>query len=86
MSLAISLTLISSRYRSSMETLYENEIVPAIHQGLCGAILTQLSDVEDETNGLLTYDRQKEKVSEDRMKTVAEKLYSAFEKTNHPKN
>ena len=27
-------------------------------QGLSGAIYTQLSDVEDETNGLFTYDRR----------------------------
>ena len=37
--------------------LYDTQIKPYIKQGLCAAIYTQLSDVEDETNGFLTYDR-----------------------------
>ena len=48
---------------SALVALYENEIAPLIRNGLCGAILTQLSDVEDETNGILTYDRKAEKIS-----------------------
>ena len=38
--------------------LYKEEILPMIDKGLCAAIYTQLSDVEDETNGILTYDRE----------------------------
>ena len=38
--------------------LYEKEILPMIDKGLCAAIYTQLADVEDETNGILTYDRE----------------------------
>lgn len=41
-------------YRS----LYENEILPAKKQGLCAAVYTQLTDVEDELNGLISYDRR----------------------------
>ena len=41
-----------------MSRLYEKEILPMIDKGLCAAIYTQLSDVEDETNGILTYDRE----------------------------
>ncbi len=37
--------------------LYETQIIPYTKKGLCAAIYTQLSDVEDETNGFLTYDR-----------------------------
>ena len=37
--------------------LYRREIIPAKAQGLCAAVYTQLSDVEDEQNGILTYDR-----------------------------
>lgn len=49
--------------------LYENEIIPAIkEQGLNAAVLTQVSDVEDETNGLLTYDRKVLKVNKDFLK------------------
>lgn len=41
-----------------MRKLYENEVLPLAGKGLCAAIYTQLSDVEDETNGILTYDRE----------------------------
>lgn len=37
--------------------LHEEEIVPAIGAGLSATVYTQLTDVEDELNGLLTYDR-----------------------------
>lgn len=54
--------------------LYEKEIIPNIEKGLCGAIYTQLSDVEDEINGLVTYDRHEIKVSKEKMLSIAEKL------------
>ena len=38
-------------------------------KGLCAAIITQVSDVEDETNGLLTYDRRF-KFPPDKYKTI----------------
>ena len=61
-------------FEDGIEKLYMEEIVPAIEKGLCGAILTQVSDVEDEVNGLLTYDRKVMKVTEARMNAIAEKL------------
>ena len=54
--------------------LYENEIIPQIKTGLCGAIYTQLSDVEDETNGLVSYDRKVVKMNAERLRAVAKKL------------
>ena len=66
-------------FMNALEELYENEIIPSINSGLSAAVLTQVSDVEDETNGLLTYDRQLLKVDKDRMKKLSEKLFSAFE-------
>ena len=42
-----------------------------IKKGLCGAILTQLSDVEDETNGLVTYDRMVVKADREEMQKIA---------------
>ena len=39
-----------------------------------GTIYTQVSDVEDETNGLLTYDRKICKVNKERMLEIAKKL------------
>lgn len=55
-------------------TLYERDVIALIPQGLAGAIYTQVSDVEDETNGLLTYDRQMVKVEEEKIKEVMKKV------------
>ena len=65
----------------ALEKLYLEEVVPAIKNGLCVAILTQVSDVEDETNGLLTYDRRLLKVDPDRMQAIARALSKAFQET-----
>ena len=61
-------------FENALVSLYENEIIPNIKNGLCGAVYTQLSDVEDETNGLLTYDRKVCKVSPERMREISKKL------------
>lgn len=61
-------------FEDALVELYEREIIPALGQGLCGAIYTQVSDVEDETNGLLSYDRKVLKVSPERMAKLAKKL------------
>lgn len=57
-----------------LKKLYLEEIVPLIPSGLCGAVYTQLSDVEDETNGLLTYDRRECKVDKETMLEIASQL------------
>ncbi len=44
--------------------LYESEIIPAVSKGLCAAIYTQLTDVENELNGIMTYDREVIKLDE----------------------
>ena len=61
--------------------MYYKDIVPAIRKGMNAAILTQVSDVEDETNGIATYDRQVIKTDRDAMQTMAKALYDAFEQT-----
>ena len=44
---------------SAYVRLYERQVRPLIEtQGLSAAVYTELSDVEDELNGLLTYDRR----------------------------
>lgn len=40
----------------------EKSLLPLREQGLCGAVYTQVSDVEEEVNGLLTYDRKVNKL------------------------
>jgi len=66
-------------YRSAVEKLYREEILPAIPKGLCGAIYTQISDVEEEKNGIVTYDRKTIKLDRGRMKDIAEALQAAIE-------
>ena len=56
--------------------MYENMIVPSVSDGLCGCVYTQLSDVEDEVNGLYTYDRKVCKVDKIKMKELAEQIFS----------
>ena len=43
--------------QAAYEALYDTQVLPAIPKGLCAAVYTQLTDVEDELNGLFTYDR-----------------------------
>ena len=38
--------------------LHAEQVLPALRQGLSASVYTQVSDVEDELNGLLTYDRE----------------------------
>ena len=59
--------------------LYTEEIIPNAKKGLCAAIYTQVSDVEDEINGLLTYDRKVEKIDPEKMLPVAAALQQAME-------
>ena len=54
--------------------MYENMIEPFIGDGLCGCVYTQLSDVEDEVNGLYTYDRKVCKVDKTRMQKMADRM------------
>ena len=61
-------------YADAVEKLYLTEVLPAIGRGLCAAIYTQVSDIEDETNGILTYDRKVCKLDEKRMADVADAL------------
>ncbi len=57
-----------------LEALYRNEVIPLIKNGLSAAVLTQVSDVEDETNGLLTYDRALLKPSKAAMQALAREV------------
>ncbi len=63
-----------SEFENALISLYENEVIPNVQNGLCAAIYTQLSDVEDETNGFLTYDRRVCKVNTERVRQTMEKL------------
>jgi hypothetical protein len=68
-------------FMDAIESLYRDEIIPSIELGLSATVLTQVSDVEDETNGLLTYDRQFLKADPDRMKHLSNEIYAAFDRS-----
>lgn len=54
--------------------MYERDIIPAKEKGLAASIYTQLSDVEDELNGLITYDREVIKMDVKKMKEMGDRL------------
>ncbi len=53
---------------------YRKTILPVIKAGCCGAVYTQLSDVEDEINGFYTYDRKVCKVNIEEMQKLREEI------------
>ncbi len=61
-----------------IEQMYRCMILPGIPKGVCGCVYTQLSDVEDEVNGLYTYDRKICKVD----KTVMQQLSTELQAEN----
>jgi len=68
-------------FEDALESLYRDEVIPMIERGLSATVLTQVSDVEDETNGLMTYDRQEIKIDTKRMSNVSSDVYKTFENT-----
>ena len=58
----------------AVRKLYETQIIPARKAGLAADVYTQLSDVEDEVNGFVTYDRRVEKLPEALMQAIAREL------------
>jgi hypothetical protein len=54
--------------------LHREEIEPAVGAGLAATVYTQLSDVEDELNGLLTWDREVLKIPEQTVRETLSRL------------
>ena len=65
-----SLSELGGVYKRQMRALGD-----LVNQGLSSAIFTQLSDVEGEFNGLMTYDRKVLKLSPSEMKQYHDELY-----------
>ena len=61
-------------YVSAIREMIENSLIPLAKEGLCGAVYTQVSDVEDETNGILTYDRVVQKIQPEELADLSQKL------------
>ncbi len=61
---------LSNAYRR----LHTGQVIPLIKHGLCALVYTQVSDVENEVNGILTYDRKLVKLDEDMLRDINSKL------------
>lgn len=59
--------------------LWEKELRANLKNGLGAIVYTQVSDVEEEVNGLVTYDREEVKVDEEAMKDMNRRLYEEFD-------
>jgi hypothetical protein len=64
--------------KQAYQKLYLESILPEIKKGLSVLIYTQLSDVEDEINGLITYDRKVKKMETSFVYEINMQLYDAF--------
>ena len=63
-----------AEFNRAFQKLIEEQIIPAKERGLAAAVYTQVSDVEGERNGLLTYDRKVCKANEAIFRAVNAKL------------
>lgn len=64
---------------ANYKRLWEEEIYPNLEKGLSSTIYTQTSDIEEEINGLMTYDREENKFVEEELKMLHRRLFEAFE-------
>jgi len=64
---------------ANYKRLWEEEIYPNLERGLSSAIYTQTSDIEEEINGLMTYDRDEDKFVNEELKALHKKLYMLFD-------
>lgn len=68
-------------FTKAYKNLYYNEVIPLINnQGLSATVYTQLTDVEEEINGLFSFDRVL-KIDKEVLIKINKDLYEAFEKT-----
>lgn len=61
-------------YEDAFVRLQDEQVGRAVEAGLAGFVYTQLTDVEQETNGLITYDRRVVKVDGDRARELNARL------------
>lgn len=61
-------------FMNAYQKMIERDIISNIPKGLSASIYTQLSDVEEEVNGFITYDREVIKVDVDKIKEINSKI------------
>ena len=59
---------------NAYKNLHEKQIIPNIKKGLSATVYTQVSDVEFEVNGILSYDRELVKIDEDVLRELNSKM------------
>ena len=59
---------------AAYQKLFNKVIIPQIKTGLAATVYTQVTDVEDEINGLMTYDRQVAKIDPAVLQKINEKV------------
>ena len=64
----------TAQLADAFRRLHTDQIIPAISRGLSATVYTQVSDVEDETNGLLTFDRRVVKIPADEVRQTVGRL------------
>ena len=64
---------------SAIEALWHRDLVPNVVNGLSAIAYTEVCDVEDETNGLYTYDRDVLKVDGDVIRAINQELLDTFQ-------
>lgn len=76
----------SYKNKESLEQAYvklmKQSLIPLIDKGLGGAVYTQISDVEIESNGFYTYDRKVAKFNETVVNKCNQEIYDAFNTLN----
>ncbi len=70
----------------ALRELWEKELIPAVKNGLGASVYTQVSDVEEEVNGLLTWDRTLCKAAPDVMREENRRLAEAFRRSTEEKH
>ena len=68
----------SAELTEGISKLWEKELIPNIPKGLSASVYTQVSDIEEELNGLITYDREIMKIDPARMRRENKMLFEAF--------
>ena len=59
---------------------YADHLLELIEKGFSAAVYTQITDVEEEVNGLVTYDRKVIKVDEPKIKAINQKICNSLNK------
>ena len=59
---------------------YANQLLELIKKGFSAAVYTQITDVEGEVNGLITYDRKVIKVNESIVRSINQEICNSLDR------